>query len=124
MMDEAPFLGPPGAGIQRPASAQSVGFQSNYQSAAVEMATVRVLYIPTLPDELSITTGEVVTLIKAYDDGWALCSNARGEQGVVPLECLERTAQAQANRFSGWNGQQGNGGDWRNMKRLSSLSNQ
>ncbi|KAJ7766654.1 hypothetical protein B0H16DRAFT_369468 [Mycena metata] len=64
--------------------------------AASSSATVRYEFIPSLPDELSITTGEVVRLVAEYDDGWALCANARGEQGMVPLECLDRGApQAQ-----------------------------
>ena len=117
-MDAAPAMAPVAAG----ATASSFGGPTPQGETAV----VRVLYIPTLPDELSITTGEVVTVIKAYDDGWALCANARGEQGVVPLECLDRDAQGgQANRLSVvGNGQQEGGGDWRNMKRMSSLSTQ
>lgn len=122
IMDAAPSLAPPGAGYvgARPASANSF----RPQSSANEMAMVKVLYIPTLPDELSITTGEVVHVVKAYDDGWALCANARGEQGVVPLECLDRTAQTQADRLSTGFGQQESASDWRNMKRISSLSTQ
>ncbi|KAJ7154212.1 hypothetical protein C8R46DRAFT_447110 [Mycena filopes] len=58
--------------------------------AGVGAATVRYEFIPSLPDELSITTGEVVRMVAEYDDGWALCANARGEQGMVPLECLDR----------------------------------
>ena len=102
------------------------------QSAApsVEMAIVRVVYIPSLPDELSISVGETVRVIKAFDDGWALCSNVRGEQGVVPVECLDRNAPA-ANAGSqmqmglaGTSVGHGQEGDWRNMKRISSLSTQ
>ncbi|KAJ7353597.1 hypothetical protein DFH08DRAFT_624707, partial [Mycena albidolilacea] len=51
--------------------------------------TVRYEFIPSLPDELSIITGEVLHMMAEYDDGWALCKNERGEQGVVPLECLD-----------------------------------
>ncbi|KAJ7171926.1 hypothetical protein C8R46DRAFT_134541 [Mycena filopes] len=62
--------------------------------AGVGAATVRYEFIPSLPDELSITTGEVVRMVAEYDDGWALCANARGEQGMVPLECLDRGTQS------------------------------
>jgi len=54
------------------------------------MATIRSTFIPTLPDELTISTGEVIRIRKEFDDGWALCVNVRGEQGMVPLECLDR----------------------------------
>ncbi|KAI0062228.1 hypothetical protein BV25DRAFT_660586 [Artomyces pyxidatus] len=74
---------------------------------------VRVTFVTTLPDELTIVPGERLLIDSAFDDGWALCTNARGEQGMVPLECLE-----------------GGGGqfadvsppsDWRNSRRQSSL---
>ncbi|KAJ7771660.1 hypothetical protein B0H16DRAFT_1224720, partial [Mycena metata] len=51
--------------------------------------TVRSVFIPSDPDELDITTATVVRVLAEFDDGWALCANERGEQGVVPLECLE-----------------------------------
>jgi hypothetical protein len=53
---------------------------------------VRYEFIPSLPDELSITTGEIVRVVAEYDDGWALCKNGRGDQGMVPVECLDRGA--------------------------------
>jgi len=52
--------------------------------------TVKCTFIPTLPDELSIVTGETIRVLAEYDDGWALCFNGRGEQGMVPLACLDR----------------------------------
>jgi hypothetical protein len=76
-------------------------------------ATVRCTFIPTLPDELSITTGEAIQIIGEYDDGWALCVNGRGEQGMVPLECLEKVAISPTQPQSG--------SDWRNAHRASSL---
>ncbi|KAH7923549.1 hypothetical protein BV22DRAFT_575061 [Leucogyrophana mollusca] len=77
-------------------------------------AIVKCTFIPTLPDELSITTGERVRLLASYDDGWALCANARGEQGMVPQECLERAVQEQPMYQDQT--------DWRNMRRASSLN--
>ncbi|KAH9005011.1 hypothetical protein EDB86DRAFT_2881061 [Lactarius hatsudake] len=50
---------------------------------------VRVTFVPQLPDELAITPGEKLYIRAEFDDGWALCANTRGEQGMVPLECLE-----------------------------------
>jgi len=116
------------------ASMGSMAAPMRSASPAVEMAMVRVVYIPSLPDELSVNVGETVRVVKAFDDGWALCSNARGEQGVVPLECLDRSAStgntnsqmrismAQSGSSIGYG--QENGSDWRNMKRISSLSSQ
>jgi len=84
-------------------------------AGAAASATVRYEFIPTLPDELSITTGENVRVVNEFDDGWALCANARGEQGMVPLECLDRgsapNSQLQAVEQP----------DYRNSRRGSSL---
>lgn len=58
---------------------------------AAELAIVARTFIPSLPDELHIANGERIYILNAYDDGWASCYNSRGEQGVVPLECLQRS---------------------------------
>jgi len=50
---------------------------------------IKCTFIPSLPDELSITTGETVRMLAEYDDGWAMCLNGQGEQGMVPVECLD-----------------------------------
>jgi len=68
---------------------------------AGERAKVVSTFIPTLPDELSITTGEVIQVHAEYDDGGALCSNGRGEMGMAPVECLDKGSlgqPAKANR--------------------------
>jgi len=75
---------------------------------------VRVTFVPQLPDELAITPGETLYIRMEFDDGWALCVNTRGNQGMVPLECLEG------------GGDDGLAGpsrvrDWRKSRRASSL---
>ncbi|KAJ3719929.1 hypothetical protein C8R42DRAFT_672188 [Lentinula raphanica] len=58
------------------------------RSAFISRATVRYTFVPNLPDELTILDGEVLNVLQEYDDGWVLCSNDKGETGMVPLECL------------------------------------
>jgi hypothetical protein len=58
-------------------------------AAQVPTAVVRVTFIPTRPDELSVSIGQTLAVVHRFDDGWSLCANAYGEQGMVPLECLE-----------------------------------
>ncbi|PBK93152.1 hypothetical protein ARMGADRAFT_1012833 [Armillaria gallica] len=53
-------------------------------------AIVKSRFIPSLLDELPISNGETIRILQEFDDGWALCANGREEQGMVPLECLER----------------------------------
>ncbi|KAL6300187.1 hypothetical protein BKA93DRAFT_717788, partial [Sparassis latifolia] len=89
---------------------------------------IKSAFVPRLPDELSVSAGEMVRMVAEYDDGWARCANMRGEQGVVPLECLQRqrpnASGVQAPVLQ--NPQQlayvGEGtGDWRMSQRESSL---
>lgn len=53
-------------------------------------ATVVNTFITDLPDELPVTFGQRLNVLAEYDDGWTLCANEKGEQGVVPIECLAR----------------------------------
>ena len=47
--------------------------------------------MPSLPDELTICVGETLRVLAGYEDGWSLCMDCRGEQGMVPNECLEKS---------------------------------
>jgi len=73
--------------------------------------TVRVRFVPQLPDELAITPGETLYIQSEFDDGWALCINMLEEQGMVPLECLD-----------GGGGQLTRVSPWRTTRRASSLT--
>ncbi|KAG6854579.1 hypothetical protein C0991_004915 [Blastosporella zonata] len=77
--------------VQRPVSPGIP--TSPWLNKRAESAKVRSTFIPTLPDELSISTGEMVRIHSEFDDGWVLCSNARGEMGMAPLECLDKASE-------------------------------
>ena len=63
-------------------------------AAAPALSVVKRTFVPSLPDELSISNGEQVRILSVYDDGWALCERvSNGEKGVVPQECLEMVKQ-------------------------------
>lgn len=53
-------------------------------------------FIPSLPDELPISSGETLRVVEVFDDGWAECMNRNGEVGMVPLECFDRPPSASA----------------------------
>jgi len=59
-------------------------------SVGKEYVTIVCAFLPTLPDELSVSMGEVLQVLEEFDDGWALCINERGDLGVVPVLCFER----------------------------------
>jgi len=53
--------------------------------------TVMCSFIPSLPDELTVSIGESLRVLAGYEDGWSLCMNFLGKQGMVPNECLEKS---------------------------------
>lgn len=93
--------------------------KSTTSAQKADFTVVVRTFIPSLPDELNITTGEHIRVLTRYDDGWALCSNMRNEQGVVPLECLQRAGKTAALQLQPQS-EFGYGSD-KSTKRLSSL---
>ena len=75
------------------ASSNSSASAMNAQVVMGHLVVVARTFVPSLPDELSIQTGEQVRVINRFDDGWAHVertrSGAGAENGVVPVECLE-----------------------------------
>jgi hypothetical protein len=61
------------------------------QPPGQQILVVKRTFTPNLLDELSITTGESVSVLATYDDGWCKVRKlgAGAEEGVVPMECLE-----------------------------------
>ncbi|OXV09771.1 hypothetical protein Egran_02466 [Elaphomyces granulatus] len=50
---------------------------------------VQLDFHPTLGDELQLHAGQLIRLIRDYDDGWARCIRLDGsKEGVVPRTCL------------------------------------
>ena len=107
------------SGLRPPSPTSSMSMPVPVSPSKDNMAVVRCVFIPSLPDELSITAGEVITVVTSYDDGWALCANSRGEQGMVPIECFDQASLASSPIGQAHNDTQT--GDWRNSKRASSL---
>jgi Variant SH3 domain len=101
-----------------PGMGAAVGMERASAEPTPTDAFIKCTFIPSLPDELSISTGETVRVVAEYDDGWAMCANARGEQGMVPLECLDQTrGRGSVGDIQQFQGQS----DWRGSKRVSSL---
>lgn len=68
----------------------AVGSVSPSQMPVLYTIIVSRSFVPTLPDELSISTGETLKVLQEFDDGWAECMTLGGEVGMVPLECFDR----------------------------------
>jgi hypothetical protein len=85
-------------------------------------ASVVCTFITSLPDELSIMVGETIRILAEYDDGWALCMNANGEQGMVPLECLSRGPSTSPDTSGSGLAPPTQDRDIRGLRRVSSLN--
>ncbi|ODQ68382.1 hypothetical protein NADFUDRAFT_81363, partial [Nadsonia fulvescens var. elongata DSM 6958] len=75
----------------------------NYPALTEQMSSLYVVsysYVPKLPDEILIARGEVVSILKEYDDGWCLVKlilkstsqgdlieNNTDEEGMCPKGC-------------------------------------
>jgi hypothetical protein len=78
----------------RPSSVAS-SVTSNVSSMfGVEGRKIRQLFSPVLPDELVLSLGEKVTLVRAFDDGWCIVGRDSQlkagdvEMGAVPAWCF------------------------------------
>jgi len=75
--------------IPSPSAFTSPVYSPGLMSLSPYSTTVVCAFIPSLPDELTISIGETLSVLAGYEDGWSLCMNRRGKQGMVPNECLE-----------------------------------
>ncbi|KAI7903147.1 uncharacterized protein BX663DRAFT_507620 [Cokeromyces recurvatus] len=51
-------------------------------------------YSPQLPDELTLTVGDIICLALRFDDGWALGFNVTtGAKGAFPLVCISNVPE-------------------------------
>lgn len=79
----------------------SSGPTSPSQTTVLFTTVVSRSFLPTLPDELSISTGETLGVLQEFDDGWAECMTLSGEIGMVPLACISRRDEGRKlNRYS------------------------
>ena len=51
--------------------------------------TIRRQFLPSMEDEMAVTAGEEVRILRRFDDGWAVAEKvATGAQGLIPIDCL------------------------------------
>ncbi|EIM80450.1 uncharacterized protein STEHIDRAFT_68168 [Stereum hirsutum FP-91666 SS1] len=65
------------------------GYYSTRSIAPGEKMTIYRQFVPTLSDELAVEVGELVTVVQAYDDGWAkVRKDGQETVGLIPLDCF------------------------------------
>ncbi|KAJ1929477.1 hypothetical protein IWQ60_001159 [Tieghemiomyces parasiticus] len=80
-----------GAGIAGAATTAAALAANNASTESFEPVQCRVVYpfTPRMDDELQLTPGDVLLLIKIFDDGWAVANNlTTGREGAIPLVCV------------------------------------
>jgi len=83
-----------GLGANRPTSVADSVLSNVSSMFGVEGRKIRQLFSPVLPDELVLSLGEKVTLVKAFDDGWCIVGRdsqikaGEVEMGAVPAWCF------------------------------------
>jgi len=61
--------------------------ETNTEFAPVE--AIRRPFVPTLDDELGVTPGDSVHVVKVFDDGWAYVEKVgSGAKGLIPVDCM------------------------------------
>ena len=77
----------------------STGSAANTESLSttigVQQRTVRQIFTPILPDELSLAISEHVSILRSFDDGWCIVARPKlhdiqgeAELGAVPAWCF------------------------------------
>lgn len=58
-------------------------------AANLALYRVHLDFSPSMPDELAVKAGEIVRLLKEFDDGWCKCvSDDLKREGVLPRTCI------------------------------------
>ncbi|KAF9014163.1 hypothetical protein BDQ17DRAFT_1342198 [Cyathus striatus] len=58
-------------------------------SSAPRATVVGISTTPRNAGDLHIKVGQSLRILVEYDDGWVLCANEEGYQGLVPISCLD-----------------------------------
>ncbi|KAL5526280.1 hypothetical protein ACEPAF_8003 [Sanghuangporus sanghuang] len=73
----------------------STGSSGAGSMTGVQQRQVRQVFTPILPDELTLTLGESVSILRSFDDGWCIVArtkpystNGDAELGAVPAWCF------------------------------------
>ncbi|KAI0269963.1 hypothetical protein BC834DRAFT_579720 [Gloeopeniophorella convolvens] len=91
-----PALLSPGASSANPfADDASPPPRTSASSSVVEGAEERVCrpFAPTLHDEVAVATGDVVTVVQPFDDGWVRVRRVDGADGLIPLDCFRQAGE-------------------------------
>ncbi|OBT82182.1 hypothetical protein VE02_09263 [Pseudogymnoascus sp. 03VT05] len=74
------------------AAAAMVGAVTSGAASNTSLYRVHLDFSPSMPDELRVRAGEIVKLLKEFDDGWCMCIKEDGSsEGVLPRTCISNS---------------------------------
>ncbi|KFY14478.1 hypothetical protein V492_02592, partial [Pseudogymnoascus sp. VKM F-4246] len=94
VIEESSGPGSPGSPPQAQAAVLAVGAGTVSSGAAsnTNLYRVHLDFSPSMPDELRVRGGEIVKLLKEFDDGWCMCIKEDGSaEGVLPRTCISNS---------------------------------
>jgi hypothetical protein len=66
----------------------------NLNSEFAPVETIKRPFAPSLDDELAVTPGDFVRVVKVFDDGWAYVEKiGASARGLIPLDCMRDAGQ-------------------------------
>ncbi|KAI0700356.1 hypothetical protein C8T65DRAFT_580381 [Cerioporus squamosus] len=72
--------------VGRPPSAAT---DSSVPQHFAPVETIRRPFVPSMNDELAVSPGDEVRILKRFDDGWAVAEKVgAGVQGLIPIDCM------------------------------------
>ncbi|KAI0064101.1 hypothetical protein BV25DRAFT_1801013 [Artomyces pyxidatus] len=90
-----PMYTPPAPEAQNPfADEASIASATTHASDVVPGAVEMVCrpFAPAREDELGVEEGELITVMEAFDDGWAqVKKKVNGATGLIPIDCFRET---------------------------------
>ncbi|KAJ1980469.1 hypothetical protein H4R33_005467 [Dimargaris cristalligena] len=94
-----------------PGALAAAAVAANGSNQSFEPVQCRVVYpfTPRMDDEVQLTPGDILLLLKIFDDGWAVANNlTTGREGAMPLVCVTPYHPDSA---QGSKSEEGEGGD-------------
>ncbi len=88
-------------GLMKPTSSSSSSASSTQHSSTPLLMQALYDYQAQSQQELSVFSGEAVSVLEQTGDGWGYCQNSRGHEGYLPMNFLDlKTNSADAKKYS------------------------
>ncbi|KAI0369380.1 hypothetical protein BV20DRAFT_903722, partial [Pilatotrama ljubarskyi] len=75
--------------IRPPSASASLESANSTPLHFAPVETIMRPFAPTMADEMGVSPGQEVRIVRRFDDGWAFAEDVEsGRQGLIPIDCL------------------------------------